>query len=57
MNWTLIFLFSTFLCICIIVCLVIKLCRVKEQISAIKDALEDMKEGNLNRRILARKTI
>lgn len=55
MNWTLIFLFSTFLCICIIVNLAAKLLRVKEQLSIIKDALEDIKKGNLNRRILARK--
>ncbi|WIV11878.1 HAMP domain-containing sensor histidine kinase [Proteiniborus sp. MB09-C3] len=55
MNLTLIFLFSTFLCICIIVYLATKLCRVKEQLSIIKEALEDIKSGNLNRRILARK--
>ncbi|MCB7305919.1 HAMP domain-containing histidine kinase [Bariatricus massiliensis] len=33
--------------------LVLKLYRVREQISFIKDALEDLKRGNLNRRVLA----
>ncbi|WMM23581.1 HAMP domain-containing sensor histidine kinase [Tissierella sp. MB52-C2] len=56
MNWTLIFFFSTLLCICVIVFLAGKLCRVKEQLSIIKDALEDIKNGNLNRRILTRKS-
>ncbi|MBU5439326.1 HAMP domain-containing histidine kinase [Tissierella sp. MSJ-40] len=55
MNWTLIFLFATLLCICIIVYLATKFCRVKEQLSIIKAALEDIKKGNLNRRILTRK--
>lgn len=55
MNWTIIFLFSTLLCICVIVYLATKLCRVKEQLSIIKDALEDIKKGNLNRRILTRR--
>lgn len=55
MNWTLIFLFITLLCICVIVYLANKLCRVKEQLSIIKDALDDIKKGNLNRRILTRK--
>lgn len=35
--------------------LILKLCRVREQISFIKDALEDLKGGNLNRRVLTRK--
>lgn len=56
MNWTLIFFFTTFLCICVICYLATKLCRVKEQLSIIKDALEDIKKGNLNRRILTRKS-
>lgn len=55
MNWTLIFFFSTLLCICVIAYLATKLCRVREQLSIIKDALEDIKNGNLNRRILTRK--
>lgn len=33
--------------------LVMKLHRIREQISFIKDALEDLKGGNLNRRVLA----
>lgn len=55
MNWTLIFFFTTILCICVIGCLAAKFCRVKEQLSIIKDTLEDIKKGNLNRRILTRK--
>ncbi|MBZ4665677.1 HAMP domain-containing sensor histidine kinase [Mahella sp.] len=55
MDWTLIFFFSTLLCICVIVYLATRLCRVREQLSIINDALEDIKKGNLNRRILARK--
>lgn len=38
----------------IILYLVLKLRRVREQLSFIKDALEDLKNGNLNRRVLAR---
>ncbi len=56
MKWTPIFIFSIFLCICIILYLATKLCRVKEQLSIIKDALEDIKRGNLNRRVLTRKS-
>ncbi len=56
MKWTLVFFFSTIISICVIVYLWAKLCRVKEQISNIKDALEDIKKGNLNRRILTRKS-
>lgn len=56
MNWTLIFFFSTLLCICVIIYLWAKLYRIKEQLSIIKDALEDIKKGNLNRRVLTRKS-
>lgn len=56
MNWALIFLFSTLLCVCVIIYLTTKLYRVKEQLSIIKDVLEDIKQGNLNRRILTRKS-
>lgn len=56
MNWILFFLFSTCICVCIIIYLTTKLYRVKEQLSIIKDALEDIKKGNLNRRILTRKS-
>lgn len=38
----------------VILYLVLKLYRVREQISFIKDALEDLKRSNLNRRVLAR---
>lgn len=34
--------------------LVLKLRRIREQLSIIKDALDDLKSGNLNRRVLAR---
>ena len=40
----------------IILYLVFKLRRVRSQLSLIKDALEDMKDGNLNRRVLARES-
>lgn len=55
MNWTLLFFFATILFIFVIGYFATKLCRVKEQLSIIKDALEDIKKGNLNRRILTRK--
>lgn len=42
------------LALAVILYLVLKLCRVREQISFIKDALEDLKRGNLNRRVLAK---
>lgn len=38
----------------IIIYLVFKLLRVQSQLALIKDALEDIKRGNLNRRILAK---
>lgn len=44
------FLFS----LLIIAYLVLKLRRVREQLALIKDALTDIKTGNLNRRVLAR---
>lgn len=56
MSWTLFFFCSTLICICIIAYLAAKLCRVREQLLIIKDALEDIKKGNLNRRILTRKS-
>lgn len=42
------------LALSIILYLVLKLCRVREQLSLVKDALDDLKNGNLNRRVLAR---
>ncbi len=56
MNWTLVFFLSTSISICVIIYLATQLCRVREQISIIRDALEDIKQGNLNRRILTRKS-
>lgn len=40
--------------ILMILCLVFKLYQINEQISFMKDVLEDIKAGNLNRRILVR---
>lgn len=54
MNWTTVFICSTVICVCIIIYLLSKLFRVKQQLSAIKEALEDIKNGNPNRRILTR---
>lgn len=56
MNWTLILCISILISICIIAYLTTRLYRVEEQLSIINDALEDMKKGNLNRRILTRKS-
>lgn len=56
MSWTLIFICSTLLCISVIIYLGTRLYRVREQLSIIKEALEDIKNGNLNRRILTRKS-
>ncbi|MGL5253956.1 MAG: sensor histidine kinase [Brevinema sp.] len=56
MNWTLVFFFLTSFSICVIIYLATRLYRVREQLSIIKEALEDIKKGNLNRRILTRKS-
>lgn len=40
----------------VILYLIIKLCRVREQLSLIREALEDIKAGNLNRRVLTRES-
>ena len=45
------------LALVIIACLVYKLYHINEQISFIKEVLVDIKSGNLNRRILYKKTI
>ena len=42
------------LAVMVIVYLITKLWRVRTQISFLKDATDDIKSGNLNRRILAR---
>lgn len=55
MNWKLLFFISAFLCVCVTACLIAKLRRVNKQLSIINDALNDIKNGNLNRRVLARK--
>lgn len=56
MNWTIFLLLSISFGICVIVYLATRLYRVREQLSIIKDALEDIKKGNLNRRVLTRKS-
>lgn len=51
------YLSLAFLCaLFVILYLVFKLRRVRSQLSVIKDALEDMKDGNFNRRVLARES-
>lgn len=55
MNWTSTFFVSLFVSTCIIVYLATKLYCVKEQLTTIENALEDIKKGNLNRRILTKK--
>lgn len=47
-------LLALILAIFAVLFLIAKLRRVREQLSIIKDALEDIKHGNLNRRVLAR---
>lgn len=54
MNWALIFLGTTVLCIGIFIYLGARLHRVKQQLGMINDALEDIQQGNLNRRVLTR---
>lgn len=41
------------LALLLILYLLLKLRRIREQLSLIKEALEDLKKGNLNRRVLA----
>lgn len=49
-------IFALVITLLIIVYLVSVLCRVQTQLTLIKDALEDIKKGNLNRRVLARES-
>lgn len=46
-------LLGLILALLLVLYLVIRLCRVRKQLLVIKDALEDLKSGNLNRRVLA----
>lgn len=55
MNWMHAFICLAVISICVIIYLLMKLFRVREQLSIIREALEDIKKGNLNRRILTRK--
>lgn len=54
MNWNLILLVAFCISLICVLFLLIKLRRVQESLSVIKEALEDIKEGNLNRRVLAK---
>lgn len=51
--YMLLFLFAALL---VIGCLLAKLHRIRGQLSLIKDALTDIKNGNLNRRVLVRES-
>lgn len=55
MESNLYLLLALLVALVVIGCLLIKLYYVREQLSLIKDALVDIKNGNLNRRILVRK--
>lgn len=54
MNFNLILFVAFCISLICVLLLSIKLRRVQESLSVIKDALEDIKEGNLNRRVLAK---
>jgi len=56
MEINLYLLLALLIALLVIGCLVAKLYRVRGQLSLIKDALADIKEGNLNRRVLARES-
>ncbi|OCN00969.1 two-component sensor histidine kinase [Clostridium sp. W14A] len=56
MNWTLFFLVLSCTFGCAVIFLVTRLCRVQEQLNIIENALKDIQTGNLNRRILTRKS-
>lgn len=56
MNFNPFLLISFCITFFIILFLVIKLRRVREQLSIVEEALEDIKSGNQNRRVLARKS-
>ena len=49
-------LLALLIALLVIAYLLAKLHRVRGQLSLIKDALTDIKNGNLNRRVLARKS-
>ena len=56
MNFNPFLLIALCITIFIILFLVMKLRRVREQLSIVEEALEDIKSGNQNRRVLARKS-
>lgn len=56
MNFNPFLLIALCITVFIILFLVMKLRRVREQLSIVEEALEDIKSGNQNRRVLARKS-
>lgn len=56
MNFNPFLLIALCITLFIILFLVMKLRRVREQLSIVEEALEDIKSGNQNRRVLARKS-
>ena len=56
MEMNLYLLLALLIALLVIAYLLAKLHRVRGQLSLIKDALTDIKNGNLNRRVLARKS-
>ena len=56
MEINLYLLLALLIALLVLGCLVAKLYRVRGQLSLIKDALADIKKGNLNRRVLARES-
>lgn len=56
MNFNPFLLFALCITFFIIIFLVMKLRRVREQLSIVEEAIEDIKSGNQNRRVLARKS-
>lgn len=56
MRFNLLLLIMLCIALLVILFLVTKLRRVREQLSAIEEALEDIKSGNLNRRMLTKKS-
>ncbi len=54
MNWIYIFVTGIIFCAGIIIFLIGRLYRVRDQLSMIQEALQDIRHGNMNRRILTR---
>ena len=56
MYFNILFLIALSIALLIILYLILKLRRVREQVSMIEEALEDIKSGNLNRRMLTKRS-